>query len=202
MCCLLWMLVLKVNHLSAVAVRPGGYSGRQSLPTQCALNSVPVRSGLGSPESPALLPSAFSFEWPVYLPHGPKVFFSACPKGKKIGKHSQPQGSRSHSWEEGVDLIHPFIFGSPMDWEPGKFLTLMAVKRTNTEAGVWQKRDVLVSALCSSQYEGQPRRILEAEDAFSGACTSDSPVGWANKQIPDLATLSHEGPGWPPITRY
>ena len=83
MCCLLWMLVLKVNHLSAVAVRPGGYSGRQSLPTRCALNSVPVRSGLGSPESPALPPSAFSFEWPI-CPMGPNYFFLHVPKGKRL----------------------------------------------------------------------------------------------------------------------
>jgi len=112
MCCLLWMLVLKVNHLSAVAVRPGGYSGRQSLPTQCALNSVPVRSGLGSPESPALLPSAFSFEWPVYLPHGPKVFFSACPKGKKIGKHSR-KGPGASPGSRGWILFIPLCLVPP-----------------------------------------------------------------------------------------
>ena len=53
----------------------------------------------------------------------------------------------------------------------------MPVEQTNTEAGVWQKRDVLVSTLCRSQYEGQPRRRLEAEEAYSGACKSDSPVG-------------------------
>ena len=40
----------------------------------------------------------------------------------------------------------------------------MPVEQTNTEAGVWQKRDVLVSTLCRSQYEGQPRRRLEAEE--------------------------------------
>ena len=55
----------------------------------------------------------------------------------------------------------------------------MAVKRTNTEAGVWQKRDVLVSALCSSQYEGQPRRILEAEEALQ--VLASLTVRWAEQ---------------------
>ena len=159
---LLLMLVLKVNHLSAVAVRPGGYSGRQSLPTRCALNSVPILSGLGSPESPALLPSALSDL--VYLPHGPKLFFFCMSQREKDWK-AQPHWSRSHSWEEEVELIHPFIFGSPMDWEPGKFLTLMPVEQTNAEAGVWLKRHVLFSALCRSRCEGQPRRRFEAEAA-------------------------------------
>lgn len=75
---------------------------------------------------------------------GPDYFFLHVPKGKDW--KAQPQESRSHSWEEGVDLFIPLSLVPPWTGEPGKFLTLMPVERTNTEAGVWQKRDVLDSA--------------------------------------------------------
>ena len=68
-------------------------------------------AGLGQPRISS--PATFSFDDLLYLPLGPDYFFLHVPKGKDW--KAQPQESRSHSWEEGVDLIHPFIFGSPMD---------------------------------------------------------------------------------------
>ena len=107
---LLLMLVLKVNHLSAVAVRPGGYSGRQSLPTRCALNSVPILSGLGSPESPALLPSALSDL--VYLPHGPKLFFFCMSQREKDWK-AQPKRPGATPGKRGWSLFIPLSLVPP-----------------------------------------------------------------------------------------
>ena len=39
-------------------------------------------AGLGQPRISS--PATFSFEWPYLFAHGPRLFFSACPKGKRL----------------------------------------------------------------------------------------------------------------------